>query len=414
MIDLTFLREKPEVLAEKINKKDPGFNVSALVDLDQKVRELKASAEALRKERNKISNQAGMVGLTDELRGKSIEIGKKLKAEEKELEKKEKEFKNLWLTCPNIPFDDVPEGNKESNEVVKVFGTKPSFDFEVKNHLELNEKLVWFDFDAAAKIAGSQFVCYRGDAVKMIYGLAQMMMKNNVKHGFEPILPPYLATEKSLTNSSNLPKFAEDVYKIEDESLYLIPTAEVSLTNINADSILSGDKLPTRYCAWTGCFRREAGGYGAQERGLIRIHEFEKVELYSLTRPEKSGEEQDKMVACAEDLLQQLGLHYQVSLLAAQDCSFASAKTYDIEVWLPGQQKYYEVSSASNCTDFQARRAAIRYREKDGDKPQFVHTLNTSSLALPRLMVALIETYQKEDGSIEFPESLQEFMNNWW
>jgi seryl-tRNA synthetase len=413
MIDLSLLREEPAKIKKLINKKDPAFDVDVLIAAYKKVRELKTSIEELRKERNSISKKASG-GVDKDLREKSIEIGQKIKSQQKEFEEQEKILNQLWLTCPNIPFEDIPSGNKEKNKVIKTVGKKPEFDFEVKNHLQLNEKLGWFDFEAGAKIAGSQFLCYRKDAVKILYALTQMMLKNNVKHGFEPVLPPYLATKKSLTNSGNLPKFAEDVYSVPADDLYLIPTAEVSLTNINANEILATDKLPIRYCAWTGCFRREAGGYGAQERGLIRIHEFEKVELYTLTKPEASEKEQDKMIACAEDILQQLGLHYQISLLAAQDCSFCSAKTYDIEVWLPGQKKYFEVSSASNCTDFQARRAAIRYREDADAKPKLVHTLNASSLALPRLMVAIVETYQKEDGSVELPKKLQDFCDNWW
>ncbi|HBS48470.1 TPA: serine--tRNA ligase [Candidatus Dependentiae bacterium] len=413
MIDLSLLRENCETIRSLILKKDPKFDISRLIILDEQVREMRSAVENLRKDRNEISKSASG-GLSEELRNRSIEVGKELKIKEKLLEELEEEFKKLALTCPNILMEEVQEGGKENNKAVKTFSKKPSFDFEPKNHVELNKTLDWFDFDAATKIAGGNFVLYKKEAVKLIYALTQLMLKNNAKHGFEPVIPPYLATTKSLTNSSNLPKFAEDVYSVPADDLYLIPTAEVSLTNIHADSILNVEQLPLRYTAWTGCFRREAGGYGSLERGLIRIHQFEKVELYSIVHPQNSAAELDYMVECAENILQQLGLHYQVSLLAAQDCSFASAKTYDIEVWLPGQQKYYEVSSASNCTDFQARRAGIRFRESATAKPQLAHTLNTSSLALPRLMVALMETYQQEDGTIKFPKILQEMMDNLW
>jgi seryl-tRNA synthetase len=239
------------------------------------------------------------------------------------------------------------------------------------------------------------------------------MIKNNVKYGYEPIIPPFLVNEQALINSGNLPKFKGDFYEITDDQLCLIPTAEVSLTNIHANQILDENNLPKKYTAWTSCFRREAGGYGTGERGLIRIHQFEKVEIYTICKPENSNNELDKMLACAEDLLQQLGLCYQVSLLAAQDCSFSSSKTYDIEVWLPGQQKFYEISSCSNCTDFQARRAKIRYRNGDG-KPVLAHTLNGSSLALPRLMIALMEQYQQKDGSIDLPQILKKVMKTLW
>jgi seryl-tRNA synthetase len=240
------------------------------------------------------------------------------------------------------------------------------------------------------------------------------MLKNNVKYGFEPILPPYLVTEKALYNSGNLPKFRGDYYEIPAHNLCLIPTAEVSLTNMYANKILQTKQLPLRMTAWTSCFRSEAGAYGALERGLIRIHQFEKCELYSICEPETSNKELDMMVSCGENILQMLGLHYRISLLATQDCSFPSAKTLDIEVWLPGQQQYYEVSSCSNCTDFQSRRAQIRYRSNNDEKPKLVHTLNASSLALPRLMVALMETYQQIDGSIILPKALQKEMDLLW
>jgi seryl-tRNA synthetase len=240
-----------------------------------------------------------------------------------------------------------------------------------------------------------------------MYALTMMMLKNNIKHGFEPVLPPYLVNEQSLIVSSNLPKFQDQIYSIPEDKLYLTPTAEVNLANMYRDKILAATELPIRMTAWTSCFRREAGGYGANERGLIRIHQFEKVELFSICEPDHANKEQERMLACAEDILQQLGLHYRVSLLAAQDCSFASAKTYDLEVWLPGQGTYYEVSSISNCTDFQARRGLIRYKRSADSKSELVATLNGSSLALSRLFVALLEVYQNPDGSVHIPEVLK-------
>ncbi len=413
MIDLTLLKENTAHLKELILRKEPNFPVDKLIEHDLAVRTLRIDVENLRKEKNSLA-ALGPQGLTPEVREKSISIGKALKAKEAELEAREKELNTLWLTCPNIPNPDLPIGNKESNKVVRTIGKKPTHSFPIKNHLELNEKNKWFDMDIAASMSGSGFVLYRNMGTKIIYALTRLMLKNNVSHGFEPILPPYLITEKGLYNSSNLPKFAGDFYKIVDENLCLIPTAEVSLTNIFADKILSAEQLPMRMTSWTSCFRREAGTYGATERGLIRIHQFEKVEIYSICEPEKSYEELEHMVACAEKILQQLGLHYQVSMLATQDCSFASAKTFDIEVWLPGQGRYYEVSSCSNCTDFQARRSHIRYRKATDTKPQLAHTLNASSLALPRLMIALMENYQQEDGSIKLPAILQKEIDILW
>ncbi|HJM68882.1 MAG TPA: serine--tRNA ligase [Candidatus Babeliales bacterium] len=408
MIDLVKLRNTPELVVEALRKKDPNFDGDKLAELDKQQRLLTVEVETLRAQKNELAAKAKS-GVTDEIREQSKEIGKTLKIKTEELEKATADFKHLYLRCPNVPTDDIPVGNKEANKVVKTVGEKPTFDFDVKNHVELGRALDWFDFEAAATMTGSQFVLYKNDAVKLIYSLMMFMVSNNIKHGFSPMLPPYLVNEKSLEVASNFPKFRDDVYSVPDEGLYLTPTAEVNLTNIYRNTTLKSDELPKRMTAWTSCFRREAGGYGAQERGLIRIHQFEKAELYTICDPSQADSELDRMIACAEDILQQLGLHYQISLLATQDMSFPSAKTFDIEVWMPGQNKYYEVSSASNCTDFQARRGSIRFKEGQNDKSQFVNTLNASSLALPRLMVALMETYQQPDGSILVPDVLKNF-----
>lgn len=406
MIDLNQLRKNPNEVMALIGKKDPSFNIQKLYDLDSAVRQLKNDVESVRSLRNDLANKAKN-GITPELREESIALGKILKDKEFQLSVLETEFKAFYLTCPNIPYEDVPVGNKEQNVVVKTVGQKPVFDFDVKNHVELGEALGWFDFQAAARITGNNFAMYKKDGVKVLYALTMMMLKNNIKHGFDPVLPSALVNEKTLENSGNFPKFRDQVYHITEDNLYLAPTSEVNLASLYAHSIIKQEELPIRMTAWTSCFRREAGGYGATERGLIRIHQFEKVELYSICEPEKSPAELDSMIACAESILQKLGLHYRISLLAGQDCSFQSAKTYDIEVWLPGQKQYYEVSSASNCTDFQARRGMIRYRSSKEDKNNFVHTLNASSLAIPRLMVAIMETYQQADGSIIIPEILR-------
>lgn len=413
MIDLNRLREEPAKVKELILRKEPSFNVDMLISLDQEVKATKAIIEQLRKERNDLA-ALGAKGITPELREQSIELGKKIKTQEVTIEEKENALKDLWLSCPNLPQEDIPLGNKEANKPVRAFGSKKEFTFAPKNHVELNEKAQWFDFATAATMSGAQFALYRGNGVKVIYALTRLMLKNNVKYGFEPVIPPYLVTEKAMYNASNLPKFRGDFYEIPAHGMCLIPTAEVSLTNMYADKIVSAEQLPLRNTAWTSCFRSEAGTYGAHERGLIRIHQFEKCELYSICDQESSNKELEMMVACGENILQMLGLHYRVSLLAAQDCSFASSRTYDIETWLPGQQQYYEVSSCSNCTDFQSRRAQIRYRKHHDEKPILAHTLNASSLALPRLMVALMETYQQEDGSIELPDVLQNEMDNLW
>lgn len=406
MINLTLLRDEPQRITALIKKKDPSFDVAKLINLDVQVRELNQRVEELRKEKNDLAEQ-GKKGVTPELRERSIAIGKELKEKEQESQEVAARFKDLYLHCPNLLADDIPEGNKESNVVVTQVGKQPHFDFEPKNHVELGEALGWFDFAAAARMTASNFALYRGDAVKLMYALEMFMLQNNMEHGYQPVLPPYLINEQSLEGASNFPRFKDQVYSVPEDGLYLTPTSEVNLANLYRDAILSGEELPIRMTSLTSCFRREAGGYGGTERGLIRIHQFEKVELFSITTPEGSQQEHERMLACAESILKKLDVHYRVSLLAAQDCSFASAKTYDIEIWMPGQKEYKEVSSVSNCTDFQSRRCAIRYRDKAGAKPHLVHTLNGSSLALPRLMVALIESGQRADGTIEFPDVLK-------
>lgn len=409
MIDIAALRKDMQRVA-LLKLKDPQFPIDQLLELDEQRRSINAEVEQLRARKNELAKNA-QHGITDVVRKESLALGEQIKEKEKKLESVQKEFNELYLYCPNIPDAHLPIGGKEANKPVRVIGTKPVFDFTPKNHVELGQSLGWLDFEAAARMTGSGFVVYKGDAVRLLYALTRMMLKNNWDHGFQPVLPPYLVNYQSLQTASNFPRFKGDVYAVQEEDLYLTPTAEVNLTNMYRDMILPLEKLPVRMTAWTSCFRREAGGYGAHERGLIRIHEFEKVELYSLVHPEKSGEELEYMVNCAQKILDTLGLHYRVSLLATQDCSFASAQTYDIEVWMPGQNAYYEVSSCSNCTDFQARRGAIRFRADVQAKPELVHTLNSSSLALPRLMVALMETYQQADGSIVLPPALAMYLD---
>jgi len=402
---LQLLRSHFDTVKKQLHKKDPTFDVQLLFDLDHEVRQLRCEIEMLRSKRNQLAQQAKS-GLTQEIRQESIALGQMIKEKEEHLSVLEKQFLTLYSTVPNIPYDDVPVGGKESNKVVKEFGEKKIFNFALRNHVELAEKLGWIDFHAAASIAGSNFALYKKDAVKLIYALGMFMLKNNMQQGYEPIFPPFLVNEKSLEVAGNFPKFKDQVYAAPADDLYLIPTSEVSLVNMYRNHIFSSVELPLSMTAFTSCFRREAGSYGAAERGLIRIHQFEKVELVTICEPQHSSCELDRMIACAESILQKLGLHYRISLLAAQDCSFQSAKTYDIEVWLPAQGIYSEVSSASNCTDFQSRRGLIRYKEATESHTRLVHTLNASSLALPRLMVALMETYQQEDGSIALPDVL--------
>lgn len=406
MIDLQLLREQPEKVFDLIARKDPNYSSRKLFDLDAQHRAYQVKIDDLRAQKNQLAKQAQQ-GVTSELREKSQSITEEIKALESLMKQIHEEFMQLYLWCPNLVMEDVPLGNKESNRVVKEVGVQPQFNFPIKNHVELGVALNWFDFEAAARMTGAQFALYKNEGVTLMYALMMFMLNNNMRHGYSPILPPYLVNEKSLEGAGNWPRFKDEIYALPADQLYLTPTSEVNLSNLYRDTIFSVEDLPVRMTAWTSCFRREAGGYGASERGLIRIHQFEKVELYAITSPTESQQEQDRMIACAEAILKALNLHYRISLLAAQDCSFSSAKTYDIEVWMPGQKEYKEVSSVSNCTTFQARRCGIRFKEQAGGKTNLVHTLNASSLALPRLMVALMETYQQADGSILMPEVLR-------
>ncbi|MGA9530509.1 MAG: serine--tRNA ligase [Candidatus Babeliales bacterium] len=405
MINLHLLREKFSYYKERINAKDPSYDVDLLLHYDTMLRSLQQDVEQLRSAKNALAEQ-GKRGITEELRQRSLQTGKELEEKEAMLREIKQQHTLLYLFCPNIPEEEVPLGDKTDNQVVKMFGEKPTFSFEPKHHVELVKQSGWVDFDAGVQLAGAQFVVYHEEAASLLYTLALWMLRHNRDHGYTVALPPAVVNETTLTMTGNLPKFEEQLYRMERDNMYMIPTAEVGLASLYRNTLFETSELPVRKTAWTSCFRREAGGYGAHERGLIRIHQFEKVELFTFCTPEQAAQEHERMIACAESILQKLGLHYRVSLLAAQDCSFASAKTYDIEVWLPGQKEYYEVASCSNCTDFQARRGSIRYRAHAREKSSFVYTLNASSLALPRLMVALIETYQQKDGTIQWPDVL--------
>jgi seryl-tRNA synthetase len=406
MIDLILLRENPDYIKTALQKKDPLYDVEKLITLDKEIRIIRTEVESLRAQKNELA-KCGRGGITAELREQSIRVSEQLKSQEQALETIEIAFKNHYLTCPNIVEDSVPTGTVENNVVIRVEGAKPTFDFPLKNHAELGAALGWFDFEAATQLAGANLALYKKDGVKLLYALAMFMLKHNNSHGFEFVLPSVLVNEKSLEVTGNFPKFKDQAFAIPHDELYLTPTSEVNLTNMYRNHIFMQDNLPVRMTAFTSCFRREGGGYGASERGLIRMRQFEKVEIVSVCKPEESWQEHERMLACAEKIMDLLGLHYRVVLLAGQDTSFSSAKTYDLEVWCPGQNEYKEVSSVSNCTDFQARRGMIRFKEHIDSKTQLVHTLNGSSLALPRLMVAIMETYQQPDGTIEIPEILK-------
>jgi len=419
MIDIKLIRKEPEKVKELLARRDPVYaeRVDELLTIDRERRTLLTEIEQLKAKRNKLSKEIGKLfkeGKREEalsLKAEVEEISKKAKDLEKELKDVEERFKKLILSIPNIPHSSVPVGEDENdNVVVRYWGEKPQFDFEPAPHWEIGEKLGILDFERATKLAGSRFVVYRKWGAKLERALINFMLDlHTQEHGYEEIIPPFLVNTKTMTGTGQLPKFEEDLYRIENEDLWLIPTAEVPLTNLHAGEILSEKELPKYYTAYTPCFRREAGAHGRDVRGIMRLHQFNKVELVKIVHPEKSYEELEKLVREAEKVLQLLGLHYRVVELCTGDLGFSAAKTYDIEVWIPSQNRYREISSCSNCEDFQARRAQIRFRDKEG-KTRLVHTLNGSGLAVGRTVIAILEQFQQKDGSVVIPEVLRDYV----
>lgn len=418
MIDIRLIRKDRAGIEAKLKTKDPSIDLSSLVALDHQIREGKTKVEQLKSSRNELSAKIGEMKRKGEnpadLMQKVTGWAEEIHALDHQVTQLEAQFNDALARLPNIPMDDIKIAEDPKDNVnVKEVGKKPHFDFPFKNHVELNEKLNIFDFKRGAKISGTGFPTYRGLGARLEWALLNYMIEVQLKHGFEQWMLPILVREETVYGSGQLPKFANQQFKIRDEdfNLYLIPTAEVPLNALHAEEIFSEEQLPLKYTAYTPCFRREAGAAGSQERGLIRTHQFNKVEMFCFCRPEDSPRLFDEMLASAEEILQGLGLHYRNMLLCTGDMSFASARTIDIEVWLPGQNRYYEVSSVSNCTDYQSRRSNIRYRPKN-EKPEFIHTLNGSGLATSRLMVALLENNQNADGSVNVPQVLQKYMSN--
>ncbi|MCH8332429.1 serine--tRNA ligase [Candidatus Sumerlaeota bacterium] len=415
MIDVRLLRDDPDSLRRALEAKNESVDLDRLIELDGRRRELAKALDEMNRRRNEQSKTIGSkikAGQdADALRAEVRALGEKIKAAESESGEVDTEYKALLLQVPNRPHSSTPLGrNEEDNKVLSEWGEKPSLDFEPKPHWELGEKLGILDLAAGAKIAGSGFPLWRGAGAALQRALINWMIDvHTTKHGYTEIAPPYLVTSDVLTGTGQLPKLADDMYRIEAEDLWLIPTAEVPVTNLHREEILAGDRLPIRYCAYTPCFRREAGSYGREVRGITRVHQFDKVEMVQIVRPEESPDALEKLRSHAETLLQDLGLHYRVLELCTGELSFASSRTYDLEVWAPGMDLWLEVSSCSNFEDFQARRAGIRFRPEKGAKPRFVHTLNGSGLALPRTVIALMETFQQPDGSIRIPEALRPY-----
>ena len=415
MLDIRFIIENLDLLKTKLNQRNTNIDIDKIIELDKKRRQKIFETEELKKKRNSTSKEIGILKKS----GKDIsEISAEMKKVSANISKLDTELKEileqlnkLLLTIPNILDDSVPVGsNEEDNVFYKDWGEKPSFDFEPRPHWEIAENLKLVDFEKGAKLAKSRFSVYTGLGAKLERALINFMLDIQTKNGYTEIIPPYLVNAKTMTGTGQLPKFEEDLFKCERDELYLIPTAEVPLTNLNANEILKESELPLKYTAYTPCFRREAGSYGKDVRGLIRQHQFNKVEIVKLVKPETSDNELELLLENAEEVLQLLGLHYRVMTLCSGDVGFSSAKTYDIEVWLPGQNCYREISSCSNFKDFQARRANIKYRPQDSKKAEFVHTLNGSGLAVGRTFLAILENYQQSDGSIIIPKALRNYM----
>ncbi len=416
MLDVKLLREDLTRVKERMATRGTVVDWDEFVSLDRERREALNRLERLKEKKNGLSGEIGKLkrggGDASQLMSEVEEVAQEIRQGEPHLAELEKRFEAFMLRLPNLPHVDVTIGrNANDNKEVRRWGEPKTFDFPAKNHWEVGEELGILDFARAAKLAGARFALYQGAGARLERALINFMLDLHTgEHGYQEILPPALATRATLTGTGNLPKFEEDLFRIDNPELFLIPTAEVPLTNIHREEMLEREDLPIKYTAYTPCFRREAGSYGQDVRGLIRQHQFNKVEMVKLSEPENSYAELELMVQDAEDVLRRLKLPYRVVELCTGDMGFAAAKTYDLEVWLPGQANYREISSCSNCEEFQARRAQIRYRKEKKGRPVFVHTLNGSGLAVGRTLVAILENYQQRDGSVLLPEVLWPYM----
>lgn len=417
MLDPRWLRENFAEADGRIGTRGARIDWEKFQILDQARRRILAQVEGLKARRNEISETIGKLKregqdvspLVSEVHG----VTEKIKELDGRVSQGERDFQDFLLTIPNVPHESVPiGGDSGSNQEIRVWGRRREFDFNPKPHWEIGEELGILDFVRAARVSGSRFVVYRGAGALLERGLINFMLDMHTRErGYTEVIPPFLVTRDSMTGTGQLPKFEEELFRIADPDLFLIPTAEVPLTNLHREEVLTQPDLPVRYVAYTPCFRREAGSYGKDVRGLIRLHQFNKVELVKIVEPETSYSELESLTADAEEVLRRLELPYRVVCLCTGDLGFSAAKTYDLEVWLPAQQTYREISSCSNCEDFQARRASIRYRPSERAKPRFVHTLNGSGLAVGRTMVAILENYQQKDGSVLIPRALRPYAN---
>jgi seryl-tRNA synthetase len=419
MLDIKLIREKYDWVHDQLERRGKGTarSLKRLKTKDTEYRGFLKESETLKNTKKTLSAEVGTLKKqgqnADALMSEVKQINAEIDTLDGDASDRGKEIRSLILKIPNLPSESTPDGADESqNQEVRIWGEKPSLDFKPKSHLELGESLGLLDMKRAVKISGARFAVFRGQGAALLRALIQFMLDTQTRdNGYEELYPPVLVNKESLMGTGQLPKFEEDLFKLRDDELFLIPTAEVPVTNYHRDEILPEESLPVKYAAYTLCFRREAGSYGKDTQGIIRQHQFDKVELVKFVKPEHSYDELEKLVTDAESIPQKLGLHYRVVNLCTGDLGFSAAKTYDLEVWLPSQNTYREISSCSNFTDYQARRAMIRYKSKDGGKPELVHTLNGSGLAAGRLFVAILENYQQADGSIQIPEPLRPYLN---
>jgi seryl-tRNA synthetase len=416
MLDIKYLRQNIDFVRRKMDERGQKIDFDRFIALDSKRRDILQSVETLRNERNSVSKQVGELKKKKEdasaLIEKMADVSAKIKEYDENLRITEEELNAFVMIVPNVQHESVPQGNgPEDNPVVRSWGEKPVFNFEPKQHFELGESLNILDFARGAKITGARFTVYRGAGAQLERALFNFMLDlHTEKHGYTEVLTPFMVNSDSMTGTGQLPKFKEDLFKIEGMEYYLIPTAEVPVTNIYREEILDEEKFPIYLVAYSPCFRAEAGSYGKDTRGLIRQHQFNKVEMVKFSKPETSYDELEKLTANAEEVLKQLNIPFRTVCLCTADLGFSSAKTYDVEAWMPGQNTYREISSCSNFEDFQARRASIRFRRADSGKVDFVHTLNGSGLAVGRTVVAVLENYQQADGSVLIPDVLRPYM----
>lgn len=416
MLDIKFVRENPEIVEEALRKRNNPLKLDGFMTLEKQRREVLGEVEALKAQRNAVSKQISQMKKnnenTDEIVAKMRAVGDEIAALDSRLRDIENNLRDILLNIPNIPNEAVPYGKDDSdNPEVRKWGELPKFDFEPKPHWEIGEKLGILDAERAGKVTGARFTFYRGLGARLERSLINFMLDlHTSEHGYTEMIPPFIANRDSMTGTGQLPKFAEDMFKLEGLDYYLVPTAEVPATNYYRGEILDGSQLPIKYAAYSACFRAEAGSAGRDTRGLIRQHQFNKVEMIKFVKPEDSYDELEKMTHDAEHVLQLLGLPYHVVLLCSGDMGFTAAKTYDLEVWLPSANMYREISSCSNVESYQARRADIKFRRDNKSKPEYVHTLNGSGLAVGRTVAAILENYQQPDGSVIVPEVLRPYM----